>query len=184
MDEQIKLILDRLDEEIKRIIVFLQKDFQLVRTGRANPAILDKIMVSYYGVPTPLSQVATIQIVEGTQLYIKPFDRSIIKEIEQKINESDLNLPPINDGNGVRLILPKLTEERRKESAKEVEKKAENAKIPVRNERRKANDDIRLLELPEDLEKKTLDDIQNVIDKAIVKIDELAKEKIAEVLKI
>lgn len=184
MNEQVNLVVEKFDQAIDKSIRFLKEEFNLIRTGRANPAILSKIEVSYYGTMTPLNQVATIQVVEGTQLYIKPFDKTILKDIEAQINASDLNLPPVNDGVGIRLILPKLTEERRLEISKDVAKKAENAKIAVRNGRREANDSIKALSLPEDEEKANLDDIQKQTDDAITKIDEITKEKTNEVMKI
>lgn len=184
MNDKIIEIEENFDKAIDKAIKFLKDEFNLIRTGRANPEILNKIEIEYYGTNTPLNQVATIQVVEGTQLYIKPFDKTILKDIEKEINASDLNLPPVNDGTGIRLILPKLTGERRKELSKEVAKKAENAKTTIRNGRRDANNSVKALELSEDDEKTTLDDIQKQTDEAIIQVDKLAKEKTDEVMKI
>jgi len=184
MSEQADLILMELEDHMTKTIEILKREFNGVRTGRANPALLDKIQISYYGVETPVKQIGSISVVEGNQLFIKPFDKSVLKAIEQAIYASDLGLNPQNDGTGIRLILPQLTEQRRKELVKEVEKMGEHSKIGVRNVRRDGNEHIKKLALPEDDEKGYLNDIQELTDKFIKKVDEEIRVKSEELLKI
>lgn len=181
MLEQINLVLLEVEESMQKSIQSLEKELANVRTGRANPALLDRISIDYYGVDTPLKQIAAISVVEGTQLLIKPFDKSTIKTIEHAINASDLGINPQSDSSGIRLILPSLTGERRKELSKDVEKIGEEAKIAIRNIRRIGNDELKKLELPEDLEKTNLDNIQKLTDKYIKVIDEVVSEKVKEI---
>ena len=181
MLEQINLVLLEVEESMQKSIQSLEKELANVRTGRANPALLDRISIDYYGVDTPLKQIAAISVVEGTQLLIKPFDKSTIKTIEHAINASDLGINPQSDSSGIRLILPSLTGERRKELSKDVEKIGEEAKIAIRNVRRDGNDGVKKLELPEDLEKTNLDNIQKLTDKYIKVIDEVVSEKVKEI---
>lgn len=181
MLEQINLVLLEVEESMQKSIHSLEKELANVRTGRANPALLDRISIDYYGVDTPLKQIAAISVVEGTQLLIKPFDKSTIKTIEHAINASDLGINPQSDSSGIRLILPSLTGERRKELSKDVEKIGEEAKIAIRNIRRIGNDELKKLELPEDLEKTNLDNIQKLTDKYIKVIDEVVSEKVKEI---
>lgn len=184
MIEQADMLMLEFEEKMEKSVQSLQREFATIRTGRANPNLLDRIVVEYYGTPTPLKQVASISVPEAQQLYIKPFDKSILKDIEQAINASDLGLPPRNDGVGIRLMLPALTEERRKQLVKEVEKFSENGKVAIRNIRRDANDQMKKLGLSEDIEKGYLDDIQVLTDKYVKKVEELTKEKSDELLTI
>ncbi|MBE0700298.1 MAG: ribosome recycling factor [Acholeplasmataceae bacterium] len=184
MSEQADLILMDVEERMEKTVEVLKKEFATVRTGRANPALLDRILVPYYGVDTPLKQVSSVAVVEGNQLFIKPFDKSLLKPIEQAIYASDLGLNPQNDGIGIRLILPQPTEQRRKELIKDVEKIGEHAKVGIRNVRRDGNDHLKKLGLPEDDEKGYLADVQELTDKWIKKIDEEIKLKSEELLKI
>lgn len=184
MNEELELLLVETTERMEQALKALIHEFASIRTGRANPAILDKITVNYYGVPTPINQISSISVVEGTQLYIKPFDKNILKDIEQAINASDLGLPPSNDGVGIRLVLPSLTQERRKETAKVVEKTSETGKVAIRNIRRDANDQVKKLELREDDEKKALDDVQKLTDDFIKKVEKETQLKVEEVMKI
>jgi ribosome recycling factor len=184
MIEQADMLMLEFEEKMEKSVQSLQREFATIRTGRANPNLLDRIVIEYYGTPTPLKQVASISVPEAQQLYIKPFDKSILKDIEQAINASDLGLPPRNDGVGIRLMLPALTEERRKQLVKEVEKFSENGKVAIRNIRRDANDQMKKLGLSEDIEKGYLDDIQVLTDKYVKKIEELTKEKSDELLTI
>lgn len=184
MPEMLDMIILETEERMEKAVKSLVRDFATIRTGRANPSLLDRIEIDYYGAMTPINQVASITVVEGTQLYIKPFDKSALKLIEQAIYASDLGLPPANDGVGIRLSLPVLTEQRRRELTKEVDKLSEGGKIAVRNIRRDANDQVKKLELPEDDERKALDDIQKMTDDYIVKVDEESKEKNQEIMKI
>lgn len=170
--EQADLVIMETEEHMEKSLNVLIKDFAQVRTGRANPALLDHVTVDYYGAPSPIRQISNVSVVEGSQLYIKPFDKSQLKVIETAIYASDLGLNPINDGVGIRLILPQPTEERRRELVKDVDKLAEHAKISVRNIRRDGNDHIKKLGLPEDDEKGYLVDVQELTDTYVKKIEE------------
>ncbi|MCR5705745.1 MAG: ribosome recycling factor [Acholeplasmatales bacterium] len=178
------MILLEAEENMDKAITSLQREFATVRTGRANPAMLDVIMVEYYGVPTPVRQVGAITVPEGNQIYIKPYDKSILKEIEKAINASNLGLTPQNDGQGIRLVIPPMTEERRKMLVKEVAKMEENAKVMVRNCRRDANEALKKLELPEDTEKGYLEDVQKLTDKKIAEVEAVTAEKEKDLMTI
>ena len=184
MNEQADLLLMEIEEHMQKTIEALEREFAAVRTGRANPALLDHVNVDYYGAPSPIRQISSVSIVEGNQLYIKPFDKSILKQIETAIYASDLGLNPLNDGNGIRLILPQPTEQRRKELVKEVDKLGEQAKVGIRNIRRDGNDHVKKLGLPEDDEKGYLEDVQELTNKFVKHIDEQIKEKSSELLKM
>jgi ribosome recycling factor len=166
----------------------LEREFSQIRAGRANASLLDKIQVEYYGVPTPLNQVASIQIPEARVLLIIPFDKTAIKDIEQAINASDLGLTPMTDGNVIRLVIPQLTEERRKELAKEVKKVAENSKITVRNIRKSAMDDVKKQEKDGEINEDELHnlekDIQKVTDDSVKEIDKMTVEKEKELMDV
>ncbi len=183
-NEQADLILMECEDHMTKTVEVLRKEFAAVRTGRANPALLDRIHIPYYGVDTPLKQVASITVPEGNQLYIKPFDKSILKAVEHAIQASDIGINPQNDGAGLRMILPVLTEMRRRELVKDVEKLGEHAKVGVRNVRRDANEHIKRLGLPEDDEKGYLDDVQEITDNFIKKVDEEVKIKSDDLMKI
>jgi len=184
MNEQADLILMELEDHMQKSVDILVKDFAQVRTSRANPALLDRIFINYYGVDTPLKQISSIAAVEGNQLYIKPFDKSSLRAVEQAIHASDLGLNPINDGVGIRLILPQLTEQRRRELVKEVEKMGEHARVAIRNVRRDGNDHMKKLSMSEDDEKGYIQDVQELTDKFVKKVDEEVKIKSDELLKI
>jgi ribosome recycling factor len=184
MNEQADVILLETEEKMNKACDVLLHEFAHIRTGRANPGLLDHITISYYGVDTPLQQIGSVSVVDGNQLYIKPYDKSLIKDIEHAIHASTLGLNPINDGVGVRLILPQPTEQRRKELVKDVEKQGEQAKIAIRNIRRDGNDHVKKLGLTEDDEKGYTDDVQTLTNQYITKIDQLIKEKSSELLKI
>jgi ribosome recycling factor len=182
--EQADMILMELEDHMEKSLHVLVKEFAQVRTGRANPALLDHVSIDYYGAQSPIRQISSVSVVEGNQLYIKPYDKSALKQIETAIYASDLGLNPMNDGMGIRLILPQPTEERRRELVKEVEKLAEHARISVRNIRRDGNDHMKKLGLPEDDEKGYLGDVQELTDKYIKKVDEELKSKTDELMKI
>lgn len=182
--EKAQLELINLEEKMKKAIENLKHNLVLIRTGRPDPAILNKVKIDYYSVQTPLSQVANISIQEGTQLYLKPYDKSILKEIEHAIHASDLGLNPLNDGVGIRLIIPQPTEERRKELVKQVEKTGENSKVAIRNIRREINDKMKKLDLTEDDKKGYHNDVQDITDKNINLINKIIKEKSQDLLKI
>lgn len=182
--EELKLVLSETKESMQKSIESFQRDLSSIRTGRANPAILDRINIDYYGVATPLKQIASISVVEGTQLLITPYDKSTIKIIEKAIYASDLGVNPQSDSAGIRIILPALNQDRRKELSKDVDKKAEEAKVAIRNIRRDGNDHVKLLELPEDLEKSNLDEVQKLTDDHVKLIDEIASAKVKEIMTI
>jgi len=175
-------------EKMAKTLAAFQNDLNKIRTGRASPAILDGIRIDYYGTPTPLNQVATMAVPESRLITIKPWDMSIIGEIEKAILKSDLGVTPVNDGKIIRIAIPKLTEERRKELVKLVRKKGEDGKIAVRNIRREANDWYRSLEkekaISEDELHKGLDDVQELTVEFIQKIDEILDLKEKEILEI
>ena len=176
------------EEKMEKAIAQMKREFASVRTGRANPAVLDKVLVEYYGAPTQLRQMSQVTVSEGTTLVITPFDKTIIKDIEKALIKAELGVAPNNDGVCIRLNFPPLTEERRRETAKDVKKYGEDAKIVVRNARRDMVDDLKKLEksenLPEDMVKSTQDDIQKLTDKYVGIIDSLVVEKEKEVMTV
>jgi len=176
------------EEKMEKAIGQMKREFASVRTGRANPAVLDKVLVEYYGVPTQLRQMSQVTVSEGTTLVITPFDKTIIKEIEKALIKAELGVAPNNDGTCIRLNFPPLTEERRRETAKDVKKYGEEAKIAVRNVRRDMVDDLKKIEkeenLPEDMVKSTQDDIQKLTDKYVGIIDTLVSDKEKEVMTV
>ncbi len=184
MNEQADLLLMEIEEHMQKTLEALEREFAAVRTGRANPALLDHVNVDYYGAESPIRQIASVSIVEGNQLYIKPYDKSILKAIETAIFASDLGLNPLNDGTGIRLILPQPSEERRKELVKEVDREAEEAKVGIRNIRRDGNNHVKKLGLTEDDEKGYLEDVQTLTDNAIKSIDAMVVEKSKELMKM
>lgn len=164
----------------------LQRDLGAIRAGRANPSLLDRIQVEYYGIPTPLNQLAQINVPEPRVLMITPFDKSSIKDVERAIMQSDIGISPSTDGNVIRLVVPQLTTERRKELAKQVGKEAENAKVSVRNIRRDAMDDLKKAEKNGEI---TLDDqryfegeVQKLTDNSVTELDKIAAEKEKELV--
>ena len=172
------------EEKMLKVIDNLEKRFQTVRAGRANPNVLDGIMVSYYGMDTPLKQLATISVPEARQLLIKPFDRSCLHSIEKAIFEADLGFTPNNDGETVRIVIPPLTEERRRELAKQVKAIAEEAKVAIRNIRRDAMEDIEKAKLPEDVEKGKDKEVQDLVNEYNKNIDEATKVKEEELMSV
>ncbi len=177
-------ILLEAEEKMEKAITSMETRFLQVRAGRANPNILDKVTVEYYGVPTPLIQLATISVPEARKLVIKPFDRSSIGAIEKAIFEANIGLTPNNNGEVVMLVIPELTEERRKEYVKEAKNIAEDAKIALRNIRQDANNSIKKAEVPEDEQKRSQDEVQDLINKYNKVVDEKLKVKEAELMSI
>lgn len=172
-------------EKMNGAIKAFESNLGKVRTGRANPTMLDGILVDYYGSPTPINQMGSVSVQEGKTIVIKPFDKSAVKDVERAINTSDLGLPVQNNGDVLRITVPALTEETRKGFCKDVDKMAEEAKVQVRNARRDVNDDIKKDKtIPEDVSKSYLEDIQKLTDKSIEKIEELAKAKQKEIMTI
>ncbi|MFI3330044.1 MAG: ribosome recycling factor [bacterium] len=178
------MILLEAEERMQKSIDSYQRELNSVRTGRANPQLLDSIMIDYYGTPTPVKQVANVSVPEASQLLIKPFDKSVLKDIESAINASDLGLTPQNDGSSIRLVLPQMTTERRQELVKKVTKSQEGAKVAVRNVRRDCNDDLKKLDLPEDDLKGYLDDVQKLTDKFVAEVEKITAIKEKELLTI
>ena len=177
-------ILLETEEKFEKTLETLEKNFTKVRAGRANPSSLDGVMVSYYGSMTPLKQLATISVPEARQLLIKPFDKSSLKEIEKAIIAANLGFNPGNDGETIRIVIPELTEERRKELAKQVKGIAEEAKVAIRNIRRDGMEDIEKLDLAEDDEKRYEQELQNTVNQYNKKIEELLKEKEKELMTV
>ena len=178
------MIMLELTEKMDKAIEALEKRFATVRAGRANPSSLDGIMVEYYGSMTPLKQLATISVPEARQLLIKPFDKGCLSGIEKAILASNLGYNPGNDGETIRIVIPELTEERRRELAKQVKAMAEDAKVTVRNLRREGIEDVEKLELPEDQEKGMEKDIQDMVNEYNKKIEAILKEKEQELLTV
>lgn len=177
-------ILFNAEEKMENTISSLEHKFANVRAGRANPAMLDGIMVEYYGTPTPLKSLANISIPEARQLMIKPFDKSILGGIEKAIFEANLGVTPNNNGECVFIVIPALTEDRRKELVKQVKSLAEEGKIALRNIRQDANNSIKNLKLPEDEEKQGNEEVQDLINKYNKIIDEKLKEKEQDLMSI
>lgn len=179
---------ENVKEKMDKAIAAMESDFAGIRAGRANPSILDKVTVDYYGTATPIAQVGTISVPDPRMLMIQPWDASILKDIEKAILASDLGLNPNNDGKAIRLSFPAPTEERRKELTKSVSKRAEEAKVAVRNVRRDAIDAVKAQkknnEITEDDVKSAENDIQKITDKAIKEIDELSAAKSKEIMEI
>ena len=175
------------DEKMKKAYEFLVADPATVRAGRANPHVLDKIKVDYYGTPTPLQQVGNVTVPEPRMIQIAPWEKSLLKEIEKAIQMSDIGINPTNDGNVIRLIFPELNEERRKELVKDVKKKGEEGKVAIRNVRRDGNDAFKKLakeEVSEDEIKDMTDELQKLTDKYIKEIDKVVEEKSKEILTV
>ena len=176
------------DVKMTKTINNLDGELATIRAGRANPHVLDKIAVDYYGSPTPIQQVANVSVPEARMIQIQPWEKSLLKEIEKAILVSDIGINPTNDGTSIRLIFPELTEERRKELAKDVKKRGEEAKVAVRNIRRDANDFVKKQnktgELNEDQAKDEEDKVQKMTDKYIKQIDEAVEAKSKEIMTV
>ena len=175
-------------EKMEKTISVLQGEYATIRAGRANPHVLDKIKVNYYGTPTPIQQVGNISVPEARVMVIQPWEKGLLKEIEKAVNMSDLGIHPTNDGNVIRLVFPELTEERRKELVKDIKKKGEAAKVAVRNIRRDAIDHMKKSEKAGEISEDALADFENKIqkttDKSIKKIDENIENKSKEILTV
>lgn len=178
------MIILELNEKMDKAIANLEKRFATVRAGRANPSSLDGIVVEYYGSMTPLKQLATISVPEARQLLIKPFDRGCLKDIEKAILASNLGYNPGNDGETIRIIIPELTEERRRELVKQVKAISEEAKVAIRNIRREGIEAVSKLEVSEDEEKVLEKDIQDIVNEYNKKVDSILKEKEQELLTV
>ena len=175
------------EEKMEKSLAALEADYATIRAGRANPHILDKIKVDYYGTPTPIQQVANVNVPEPRMIQIQPWEASMVKEIEKVIMTSDLGINPTNDGKTIRLLFPELTEERRKDLAKDVKKKGESAKVAIRNIRRDANDSFKKLakeDVSEDEIKALEENAQKMTDKYIAAVDEAVEVKTKEILTV
>jgi len=183
MDARVKTY----DDKMQKALDFLLSEYQTVRAGRANPHVLDKIKVDYYGTPTPIQQVGNITVPEARMIQIAPWEKSLIKAIEKAIMASDIGITPNNDGAVIRLVFPELTEERRKELVKDVKKKGEGAKVAIRNIRRDGNDAFKKLkgsEVSEDEIKDMETDLQKLTDKYVKEVDKAVESKSKEVMTV
>ncbi len=182
--QDIKIYEDKMNKSLDALL----NDFGTIRAGRANPHVLDKIKVDYYGTPTPIQQVGNISVPEPRMIVIQPWERSLLKSISKAIQMSELGINPTNDGNVIRLVFPELTEERRKELAKDVKKKGDNAKVAMRNIRRDANDAFKKMEkagdISEDEKAEAEERIQKLTDKMIEKVDKAVENKTKEVMTV
>ena len=184
MNEKLAVYEDKMNKSLNNLC----DEYATIRAGRANPHILDKIRVDYYGSPTPIQQVANVSIPEARMIQIQPWEPAMVKEIEKAILTSDIGINPTNDGKMIRLVFPELTEDRRKELVKDVKKKGEQCKVAIRNIRRDANDafkkQIKANEISEDEEKQLLDDVQKLTDKFIAEVDKTIDDKSKEILTV
>jgi ribosome recycling factor len=175
-------------EKLEKTESVLKENLNTVRAGRANPALLDKVNVDYYGVPTPLKSLANISVPDARTLMVTPFDPSTVATIEHALNEANLGINPSNDGKVIRLVIPQLTEDRRKELVKQIKKMGEDAKVAIRNVRRDFNDELKKQqkagEITEDEMKSSLDDVQKTIDKAIKDVDAIIAKKNEELMAV
>lgn len=177
--------MDIMNDKMSKALEALENNLKTIRTGRANPTILDRVELEYYGSMTPLNQLSSISVVEGRQLMIKPFDRNMLKEIERAVAMADLGLVPQNDGSVIRIMIPALTEDRRKELSKDAHKMGEDAKIAIRNIRRDATNAAKKdSELTEDLKKQAQEDIQKATDQFTAKIDKIVDEKCKDIMSV
>ena len=179
---------ENINEKMEKVIENLEEKFSEIRAGRANPAILNKVSVDYYGTPTPINQVASVSVPEARLIVIQPWDKSLMSPIEKAISVADIGINPMNDGNVIRLVFPELTEERRKELAKDIKKMSEDSKVAVRNIRRDEMDDaknqLKNNSISEDEEKRLEDVIQKATDKYVSKIEELTEKKTNEIMSV
>jgi ribosome recycling factor len=181
-------VLKQAENKMKKSVDLLVKDYSTLRAGRATPNLLEKVLVDYYGTPTPVNQMATITVPESRLLVIQPWDKNFLPQIEKAILKSDLGINPISDGNVIRLAIPTLTEEKRKDLVKVVHKKAEEGRIAIRNLRREVNDQVKKAEkkvdISEDIAKRYLDDTQELTDKYTKKVDQVAEAKEKEIMEL
>lgn len=184
MQDQLKIYEGKMEKSLE----VLQEEYSSIRAGRANPHVLDKIKVDYYGTPTPIQQVGNLSVPEARMIVIQPWEKSLLKAIEKAILTSDLGINPTNDGQVIRLVFPELTEERRKDLAKDVKKKGEGAKVAIRNIRRDAMDSIKKMEKAGDISEDDLkqgeEKIQKITDKMIEKVDKAIETKTKEIMTV
>ena len=184
MQEHLKLYEDKMEKSLDVLL----DEYASIRAGRANPHVLDRLRIDYYGTPTPIQQVGNVTVPEARMIVIQPWEKSLLKEIEKAILVSDLGINPTNDGNVIRLVFPELTEERRKDLAKDVKKKGEGAKVAMRNIRRDAMDSIKKMEKAGDISEDDLkqgeEKIQKITDKMIEKVDKAIETKTKEIMTV
>lgn len=184
MQEHLKLYEDKMEKSLDVLL----DEYASIRAGRANPHVLDRLRIDYYGTPTPIQQVGNVTVPEARMIVIQPWEKSLLKEIEKAILVSDLGINPTNDGNVIRLVFPELTEERRKDLAKDVKKKGEGAKVAIRNIRRDAMDSIKKMEKAGDISEDDLkqgeEKIQKITDKMIEKVDKAIGTKTKEIMTV
>lgn len=184
MQESLQIYEDKMNKTLKA----LENEYMTIRAGRANPHVLDKLRVDYYGTPTPIQQVGNVSVPEARMIVIQPWEKSLLKAIEKAILTSDIGINPTNDGNVIRLVFPELTEERRKELVKDVKKKGEAAKVAIRNIRRDANDyfkkQLKAEEISEDEQAEAEDKIQKLTDKMIAQVEKAIEEKSKDLLTV
>ncbi len=176
--------MDNTEIKMQKTIESLELKLVNIRAGRANPAMLNGIMASYYGTPTPVQSLANITVPEARSLMIKPFYKGDLKDIERAINEANLGITPVNNGEVIILTVPELTEEKRRDYVKQAKAICEEARVALRNIRQDANNDIKKMEMPEDEEKRQLDEIQNFVNEYNKKIDDIFKDKEAELMRV
>ena len=176
------------EDKMNKTLDVLVSDYAAIRAGRANPHVLDKIRVDYYGTPTPIQQVGNVSVPEARMIVIQPWEKSLLKAIEKAILTSELGISPTNDGNCIRLVFPEMTEDRRKEVAKDVKKKGDGAKVAIRNIRRDANDAFKKAEkagdMSEDELAETTEKMQKLTDKMVERVDKLVEEKTKEIMTV
>ena len=176
------------EDKMNKTLDVLVSDYAAIRAGRANPYVLDKIRVDYYGTPTPIQQVGNVSVPEARMIVIQPWEKSLLKAIEKAILTSELGINPTNDGNCIRLVFPEMTEDRRKEVAKDVKKKGDGAKVAIRNIRRDANDAFKKAEkagdMSEDELAETTEKMQKLTDKMVERVDKLVEEKTKEIMTV
>ena len=184
MQEHLKLYEDKMEKSLDVLL----DEYASIRAGRANPHVLDRLRIDYYGTPTPIQQVGNVTVPEARMIVIQPWEKSLLKEIEKAVLVSDLGINPTNDGNVIRLVFPELTEERRKDLAKDVKKKGEGAKVAIRNIRRDAMDSIKKMEKAGDISEDDLkqgeEKIQKITDKMIEKVDKAIETKTKEIMTV
>ena len=184
MSEEVDIILESTEEDMKKALTHLEKQLRNIRAGKANPSMLEPVKVEYYGMMTPLNQVANVSAPDGRTLIIQPFEKSMIGGIEKGIMDANLGFNPTNNGDNVIINVPQLTEDRRKELSKQVKSEAEEAKIGVRNNRRSANNELKEVDISEDELKDAEDEVQKLTDKYTAKIDNISEHKKEEIMTV
>lgn len=184
MNDELDFIIESTKEAMDKAIIHLEKELMNIRAGKASPSMLGSVFVDYYGNPTPLNQVANVNTPDARTIYIQPFEKSLLPAIVKGVMQANLGFNPMNNGDSVIINVPPLTEERRKELAKQAKAEAEDSKVGVRNDRKNANQEIKKLDISEDLKKSTEDEIQELTDEHIAKIDRILAAKEKEIMTV